>query len=44
MLIHKPAKAKRLTDHIGFETFPKFSPDGKRIAFSADITAAAWYM
>ena len=30
-------ESKRLTDHIGFETFPKFSPDGKRIAFSAGL-------
>jgi tricorn protease len=26
--------ARRLTSHIGLELFPKFSPDGKMIAFS----------
>ena len=26
--------ARRLTSHEGFETFPKFSPDGSKIAFS----------
>lgn len=30
--------AKRLTSHVGFETFPKFSRDGKRIAFSAEYS------
>jgi tricorn protease len=28
--------ARRLTSHEGFETFPKFSPDGGKIAFSAE--------
>jgi tricorn protease len=28
--------ARRLTSHPGFEIFPKFSPDGSRIAFSAE--------
>jgi len=28
-------EARRLTSHEGMEMFPKFSPDGKRIAFSA---------
>jgi tricorn protease len=28
--------ARRLTSDAGFETFPKFSPDGSRIAFSAE--------
>ena len=32
--------AKRLTSHEGFETFPKFSRDGKRIAFSAEYTGS----
>lgn len=27
-------EAKRLTSHIGYEMFPKFSPDGKSIAFT----------
>lgn len=27
-------EAKRLTSHIGYEIFPKFSPDGKEIAFT----------
>ena len=29
-------EARRLTSHEGMELFPKFSPDGKRIAFSAE--------
>ena len=29
-------EAKRLTSHIGFETFAKYSPDGKSIAFTAE--------
>ncbi|MGB6140380.1 MAG: PDZ domain-containing protein [Pseudoalteromonas rhizosphaerae] len=36
----KTGKSTRLTDHIGFETFPKFSPDGKRIAFSAQYNGS----
>jgi tricorn protease len=28
--------ARRLTSHEGFEVFPKFSPDGSQIAFSAE--------
>lgn len=27
-------EAKRLTSHVGYEMFPKFSPDGKTIAFT----------
>jgi len=27
--------ARKLTDDIGFEMFPKFSPDGKQLAFTA---------
>ncbi|MDH6307189.1 tricorn protease [Dysgonomonas sp. PFB1-18] len=27
-------EAKRLTSHIGYEMFPKFSPDGKTVAFT----------
>ena len=27
-------QAQRLTSHIGYEVFPKFSPDGKTIAFT----------
>ncbi len=26
--------ARRLTSHVGFEMFPRFSPDGKQIAFT----------
>jgi tricorn protease len=32
--------AKRLTSHIGFELFPKISPDGKWIAFSAEYSGS----
>jgi len=31
----KGGVARRLTTHSGFEMFPKFSPDGKSIAFTA---------
>ncbi|MEM1180218.1 MAG: PDZ domain-containing protein [Acidobacteriota bacterium] len=39
-------EAKRLTAHPGRELFPKFSPDGEWIAFSADYTGAhqVWVM
>lgn len=37
---HKSGKSQRLTDHIGFEAFPKFSPDGKKIAFSAEYNGS----
>ncbi|MEY4395545.1 MAG: hypothetical protein RL595_2794, partial [Planctomycetota bacterium] len=30
----KGGVARRLTSHPGFEMFPKFSPDGKSIAFT----------
>ena len=30
----KGGVARRLTSHSGFEMFPKFSPDGKSIAFT----------
>lgn len=36
----KTGKSTRLTDHIGFETFPKFSPDGRQIAFSAQYNGS----
>jgi len=29
-------EARRLTSHVGYEFAPKFSPDGKQIAFSGD--------
>ncbi|WP_105265606.1 S41 family peptidase [Pseudoalteromonas sp. T1lg76] len=32
--------SQRLTDHVGFETFPKFSPDGERIAFAAEYNGS----
>ncbi|WP_211337069.1 S41 family peptidase [Marinicella litoralis] len=32
--------AKRLTAHEGFEAFPKFSRDGKKIAFTAEYTGS----
>ncbi len=31
-------EATRMTSHEGLELYPKFSPDGKRIAFSAEYT------
>lgn len=31
-------EAKRLTSHLGFELFPKISPDGKWIAFSGEYS------
>jgi tricorn protease len=31
-------EARRLTSHLGFELFPKISPDGKWIAFSAEYS------
>ncbi|ESP93652.1 MULTISPECIES: S41 family peptidase [Pseudoalteromonas] len=33
-------QSTRLTDHIGFETFPKFSPDGEKIAFAAEYNGS----
>ncbi len=33
-------EAKRLTSHIGAEIFPKISPDGKWIAFSAEYSGS----
>ncbi len=33
-------EAKRLTSFTGFEAFPKFSRDGKKIAFSAEYTGS----
>lgn len=33
-------EAKRLTSHIGLELFPKLSPDGKWIAFSAEYSGS----
>ena len=32
--------AQRLTSHAGMELFPKFSPDGKQIAFSAEYSGS----
>lgn len=34
----KSGKSKRLTSLEGIETFPKFSPDGKKIAFASEHT------
>ena len=33
-------EAKRLTSHEGFETFPKFSRDGNKIAFTAEYSGS----
>lgn len=33
-------EARRLTSHIGMELFPKISPDGKWIAFSAEYSGS----
>ena len=30
----KGGEAQRLTSHVGYEMFPRFSPDGKTIAFT----------
>ncbi len=32
--------ARRLTSHEGLELFPKFSPDGRRIAFTGDYSGS----
>lgn len=32
----KGGEAQRLTSHIGYEIFPRFSPDGKSIAFTGE--------
>ena len=32
--------AQRLTSHAGMELFPKFSPDGRQIAFSAEYSGS----
>lgn len=33
----KPVALRRLTDFVGMEEFPALSPDGKSVAFTADI-------
>jgi eukaryotic-like serine/threonine-protein kinase len=35
---HAPVQVRRLTDFVGMEEFPAFSPDGKSVAFTADIS------
>lgn len=35
---HDPVQVKRLTDFVGMEELPAFSPDGKSVAFTADIS------
>jgi Tol biopolymer transport system component len=32
-----PAELRRLTDFVGMEEFPALSPDGKSVAFTADV-------
>lgn len=34
---HDPVRVRRLTDFVGMEEFPALSPDGKAVAFTADI-------
>lgn len=36
----KNGQSQRLTHHQGFETFPKFSPDGSKIAFAAEYNGS----
>ena len=31
-------EARRLTSHVGYEIFPRFSPDGKTIAFTFRVS------
>ena len=33
-----PAEWRRLTDFVGMEEFPSLSPDGKSVAFTADVS------
>jgi Tol biopolymer transport system component len=33
-----PAELRRLTDFVGMEEFPALSPDGKSVAFTADVS------
>ena len=33
-----PAEVRRLTDFVGMEEFPAVSPDGKSVAFTADVS------
>ena len=37
---HTTGNSQRLTDHVGYETFPKFSPNGEKIAFSAEYNGS----
>ncbi|MBT0585331.1 S41 family peptidase [Alteromonas oceanisediminis] len=37
---HNTGESQRLTDHDGLELFPKFSPDGQKIAFSAEYNGS----
>lgn len=37
---HETGQSTRLTDHVGYEAFPKFSPDGTQIAFSAQYNGS----
>lgn len=34
---HEPVVLRRLTDFVGMEEFPALSPDGKSVAFTADV-------
>ena len=36
--LRKPIALRRLTDFVGMEEFPALSPDGKSVAFTADVS------
>ena len=36
--VHAPVELRRLTDFVGMEDFPAISPDGKSVAFTADVS------
>ena len=36
-------EARRLTSHVGYEMFPRFSPDGKTIAFTGQYDGNVYH-